>query len=186
MILLIKWVKTMTATGNNYAEALFALAREENSVEEFYNDLKFAERVFNDTAEYLRFLSTPSIPKHERTAALQTAFDGKVNDRVLSFLQLLCEHGKAECFYECVAEYERLREWANDTVEAVVKSAVELTDAQKQSLIASLQKRTGKSVALKIVTDNSLLGGISVEMNGEIFDGSVKSNLKRAREVIGK
>ena len=58
----------MTATGNNYAEALFMLAREENSIDEFYKSLKTAESAFKENLEYLQFLSTPSIPKSERTS----------------------------------------------------------------------------------------------------------------------
>lgn len=176
----------MTATGNNYAEALFMLAREENLVDEFYAGLKTVKGVFVQNPEYLQFLSTPSIPKSERTAALATAFEGKIDEHILSFLQLLCEHGKVEQFFDCFAEYERLREWASNTVVATVKTAVELTEAQKQGLIKSLEKRSGKSVALKCVTDGTLLGGVQVEINGEILDGSVKSNLKRAREVISE
>lgn len=176
----------MTATGNNYSQALFMLAREENSVDEFYAGLKTVEGIFDECPEYLQFLSTPSIPKSERTAALSQAFEGKINSHILSFLQLLCEHGKAEDFNECVAEYERLREWAAGAVEAVVRTAVELSDSQKQGLITALQKRTGKSVTLKTVIDEQLLGGITVELDGEILDGSVKNNLKRAREVISE
>lgn len=176
----------MTATGNNYAEALFMLAREENSVEEFYNGLKIAEGVFKENAEYLQFLATPSIPKSERTNALATAFEGKINGHILSFLQVLCEHGKAEQFFDCFNEYERLREWASNTVVATVKTVVELSDTQKQGLIKSLEKRTGKTVTLNCVIESSLLGGIQVEIDGEILDGSIKSNLKRAREVISK
>ena len=176
----------MTATGNNYAEALFMLAREENSIDEFYKSLKTAESTFKENTEYLQFLSTPSIPKSERTAALAEAFDGKINQHVLSFLQLLCEHGKAELFFDCVAEYERLRDWASGAVVATVKTVVELSDEQKQSLVKSLEKRTGKSVTLDCVTDSTLLGGIQVEIDGEILDGSIKNNLKRAREVISE
>ena len=174
----------MTATGNNYAEALFMLAHEENKIDDFYESLKTVKGIFDKSPDYLQFLSTPSIPKSERTDALLQAFDGKINEQVLSFLQLLCEHGKAESFNECVTEYERLREWASGTTEAVVRTAVELSDSQKQGIIASLQKRTGKSVVLKTVIDKSLLGGIAVEIDGEILDGSLKLNLKRAREVM--
>lgn len=176
----------MTATGNNYAEALFMLAREENSIEEFYTGLKTAKEIFEQTPEYLQFLSTPSIPKSERTMALAAAFDGKINEHILSFLQLLCEHGKAEGFFECFCEFERLKEWASNTVVATVKTAVELSDTQKQGLTKGLEKRTGKSVSLNCVIDNTLLGGIQVEIDGEVLDGSVKNNLKRAREVISE
>ncbi len=176
----------MTATGNNYAEALFMLAREENSVDEFYDSLITVEGVFKENPEYLQFLSTPSIPKDERTQALSAAFEGKINTHILSFLQLLCEHAWAEGFFECVSEFARLREWAQGTVVAVVKTAVELTESQKQGLIESLQKRTGKTVSLKCVVDASLLGGIAVELDGKLLDGSIKQNLKRAREVISE
>ncbi len=175
----------MTATGNNYAQALFMLALEENSIEDFHNGLQTVKNIFEENIEYLQFLSTPSIPKSERTHALAVAFEGKIHQHILSFLQLLCEHSKVEQFFDCFAEFCRLREWAMGSVEAVVKSAVELTDAQKQGLIKSLEKRTGKKVTLKCVVDTALLGGVLIELDGELLDGSVKNNLKRAREVIG-
>lgn len=176
----------MTATGNNYAEALFMLAREENSIDVFFEGLKFVEEVLIENPEYLQFLSTPSIPKSERTAALESAFGGKINHHVLSFLQLLCEHTRTESFFECVKEFERLREWASNTVVAVVKTAVELNDAQKKGLVEALEKRTGKRVTLNTVIDKTLLGGIAVEIDGQLLDGSVKNNLKHAREVISE
>ena len=176
----------MTTTSNNYSEALFLLAREENGIDQFYNDLKTVEGIFKENTEYLQFLSNPSISKNERTAALEAAFSNKINTHVLSFLQLLCEHSKAEDFFGCVSEFEKLREWASGTVVAVVKTAVELSDAQKSGLIKSLEKRTGKKVTLESVIDNTLLGGISVELDGQLLDGSVKTNLKRAREVISE
>ena len=79
-----------------------------------------------------------------------------------------------------------MREWASNTVVAVVKTAIELNDTQKQGLVKGLEKRTGKKVTLKTVIDRSLLGGIQVEIDGESLDGSIKNNLKRAREVISE
>ena len=175
----------MTATGNNYAEALFMLAREENLIDEFYDGLKLVEEVFKENIEYIQFLSNPSISKSERITALKSVFEGKIHGHILSFLQLICEKAQAACFFDCVNEYYRLYEFAKGTVEAMVKSAVELTDTQKDRLIKSLEKRTGKSVTLKCVVDNTLLGGVAVEIDGQLLDGSVKQNLKRAREVIG-
>lgn len=175
----------MTATGNNYGEALFMLAREENITDEFYDSLKTVESVFRENREYLVFLATPSIAEDERVAALQQAFEGKINDYILSFLKILCKHKKSESFFECLEEFERLRELESHTAVAVVKSAVELTDLQKQKLTENLEKQIGKHVFLNCVTDSSVIGGITVEVDGKIIDGSVKNNLKRAREVIG-
>ena len=68
----------------------------------------------------------------------------------------------------------------------MVKTAIELNDTQKQGLVKGLEKRTGKKVTIKTVIDRSLLGGIQVEIDGESLDGSIKNNLKRAREVISE
>ena len=167
-----------------FSRGLFMLAREENLIDEFYEGLKMVEEVFTNTPEYLQFLATPSIPKSERTAALAAAFEGKVNAHVLSFLCVMCEQGKTEQFFDSASEFYRLREWESGTVVAVVKSVVELTESQKTDLVKALEKRTGKKVTLSCIIDDTLLGGIAVELDGQLLDGSVKSNLKRAKEVI--
>ncbi len=174
----------MTATSNNYADALFMLAREENSVDAIFSDLETIKKAFAENPEYEQFLSAPSISKADRFASIESVFGGRVNTHTLSFLQLLCEKGKIAGIDDIASEFERLREWASGTAEAVVKTAVELSESQKQSLISALEKRTGKKIVLKTVTDKSVLGGLTVEIDGELIDGSVKSNLKRVREVI--
>ncbi len=183
--LLPKWVKTMTATSNNYADALFILAKEENKVEGFYKDLCLVKKVLDDEPEYLQFLSTPSIPKAERTSALEKAFGDEINLHVLSFLQLLCEKGKFHSFSDIVADFSALREYWDGSVKAVVKSAVPLTLSQEDRLLKKLEKQCGKNVILEKVIDKSVLGGLTVELDGKVLDGSVKTNLKHIRDVIG-
>lgn len=176
----------MIATGNNYAEALFMLAREENSLEVFSESLESVAKAFSENPDYIRFLQSPNIPKRERISALEEAFGGRINGHILSFLQLLCEHGKIADFDECHNEFERLKKWAENTATAKVLSAVELSEVQKASLKAALEKRTGKAVVLETAVDSSLLGGLVVEIDGKLLDGSIKRNLSDIKEVISR
>lgn len=175
----------MTATSNNFAEALFMLATEENAVDVFYTDLKTAKDAFTETPEYTELLSAPSIAKADRLSSIETVFGGKICAHILSFLQLLCEKGKTAELSLVFEEYEKLRDAISKTAEAVVTSAVELSDAQQKTLISALEKRIGKKVTLKTVIDKSVLGGLIVTLDGEVIDGSVKTGLKHIREVIG-
>ncbi len=175
----------MTATSDNFAEALFILSSEENAVDTFYTDLKLINNSLAQNPDYIEFLSAPSVPKAERLSAVDAVFENKVCAHILSFLCLLCEKGKIAELPTIFDNYEKLREWANQSVEAIVTTAAKLNDTQKQNLIKSLEKRTGKKVTLKTVIDKSVLGGLIVTLDGEVIDGSVKSNLKRVREVIG-
>lgn len=175
----------MTATSNNYAEALFMLASEQNAVDAFFDDLTAVNAALVAAPEYISLLSSPGISKAERLNTIYNAFGGRVCEQVLSFLQLLCEKGKVAEFFDIFEQFKKMREWASDTVVAEVKSAVELDKEQQERLALALGKRAGKRVVLKTVIDKSVLGGIVVTLDGEVIDGSVKQSLKHIREVIG-
>ena len=72
------------------------------------------------------------------------------------------------------------------TLRARVVSAEALSDEQQQAIGASLEKQTGKQVALTVSVDPALIGGVQTEIGGRLFDGSVKTQLKRIEESLTK
>ena len=71
-------------------------------------------------------------------------------------------------------------------VAATITSVVPLTDDEKQRLVEKLEKTSGKKVAAKWEIDESILGGIVVEMDDKILDGSLKRRLHEVKEVMDK
>jgi F-type H+-transporting ATPase subunit delta len=67
---------------------------------------------------------------------------------------------------------------------AHVRSAIPLTPEQKTALRLKLEKQSGRNVLLECSTDNTLLGGIVVEMDGKILDGSLRRRLQDVKEVM--
>jgi F-type H+-transporting ATPase subunit alpha len=66
--------------------------------------------------------------------------------------------------------------------QARVSSAVRLKAAQAAALRVALEKRAGGPVELCVRVEPALLGGLVVEMDGQILDGSVKARLGALRE----
>ena len=176
----------MTQYGNEYAVALFTLSEELNSSEQFLSELKTVSSVFLDNPEYMDFLASPGIPKAERTAAIEEAFSKACLPEIVSFLQLLCERGRITEFYECAKQFEQLFRDSKSIVAATITSVVPLTDDEKQRLVEKLEKTSGKKVAAKWEIDESILGGIVVEMDDKILDGSLKRRLHEVKEVMDK
>lgn len=170
---------------NEYAEALFDLSRETDSVKEASSALDTVLRAVEENPEYLDFLSSPNIPKAERIKAIEEAFSA-LPEYIVSFLSLLCEKGRIREIRECIAEYKQLCDAADKISVAQVVSAVELSAAQKEALAAKLQKICGNKVILECKTDESLLGGITVMIDGKIIDGSLKHKLHELKEVMYK
>ena len=81
----------MTEISKEYAAALFMLAEETGLAEEFSRSLDIMEDAFVQNPELVEYLAAPTIPKQERTQALQEIFGDLVQEHLLSFAQLLCE-----------------------------------------------------------------------------------------------
>ena len=45
---------------------------------------------------------------------------------------------------------------------------------------------SGKTVRLSAHVDASLLGGMTVLMNGTLYDGSIKGNMKEIKDVMDR
>ncbi len=172
----------MNAVYTDYADALFALARETG--QDLSDDLLTVQQVFRDNPAYTELLSSPGIPLAERTAAIRQAIGEVVSPTVCSFVQLLCEHGHVKALSACIDDYMEQYRAARHLSVAEVVSAVPLTEEEQAALTRKLTAMSGRTVTLQCTVDPSLLGGVVVRMDGKVLDGSVKRRLRDMKEVI--
>ena len=83
----------MTKTAKLYGGSLYDLAAEESLTEPVMEEMDSIRQIFRENPDYLVLLSEPSIPKTERVALLNKAFDGQIQPYLLNFLGILCENG---------------------------------------------------------------------------------------------
>ena len=67
---------------------------------------------------------------------------------------------------------------------ATVTSAVALTSVQQARLSEALKRIYARDVLIDQVVDSSVIGGISVDVAGEIIDGTIASRLEQARRQL--
>ena len=173
-----------TDNAKEYATALFTIALEQSETKKFAAALETVVSSLRGAPEYTEFLCAPNIPLSERIISLETVFGGRIPEDVLSFLKLLCEKGRVRSLDACLHEYMKLYNESKAISWAHVKSAIPLTPEQKTALRLKLEKQSGRNVLLECTTDNTLLGGIVVEMDGKILDGSLRRRLQEVKEVI--
>ena len=174
----------MTEQSKAYAEALYALAAETGEEKACLDGLTLVLEVLADNPAYTELLASPAIPMAERNAVLEEAFGGRVPEQVLSFVGVLCAHGAVRSLPDCGAEYRRLYEAAVSLSTATVTSAVPLTEEQKALLRQKLEKISGRTVILACAVDESLLGGVTVQLDGKVLDGSLRRRLHDVKEVM--
>ncbi len=176
----------MTAMYKEYAEALFMLSRERGKEEELSLGLDTVTAAFDENPEYSDFLACPSVPYTERAKAIEAAFGEVAPEEVVSLVCLLCERGRIRELFDCVKEYKRLLDFHRNTKTAVVRSSVALNEEEKARLQKKLEKKYSSTVTLECILDPSLLGGLVIEIDGKIIDGSVRTRLEQVKGVIGR
>lgn len=176
----------MAQISKEYGSALFDAASERGETEAVYEAAKQLSVIFKENPDYIELLSAPNLPKSERLAAAKQSLSGNVPDVLCAFVQLLCERGYLRSFPDCVAEYAALYDAARSIIAAEVTSAVPLRPEEEKKLRIKLEKMSGKTVRLSLRVDSALLGGMTVLMNGTLYDGSLKGNMKEIKDVMDR
>ncbi len=174
----------MSEVAKEYGAALFMVAAESEQTDAFAGDLTTIGKVFDEHPDYTTLLSSPNIPMAERLGQIEQAFGGAVDEKVVSFLQLLCQKGHIYDFEAAAQEYRALWQAATQVSDAVVTSAVPLNETQQQKLLQKLEQTFGKTVRAVYAVDPDVMGGLIVEMDGKVLDGSLRHRLRDIKDVM--
>lgn len=167
----------MTQTARIYGDSLYDLAAEEALTDVLLEQTEAVADLFRQNPAYCSLLSEPSVAKAERLSLLDQAFGGRVEVYLLNFLKILCENGLLAEYESCCQEYRRRYYEDRHIAVAQVTSAVALTKEQEDRLKTALEKKCGKQVLLKQKIKPSLIGGLRVELEGRLIDGTVAGRL---------
>ena len=175
-----------TAISKEYAEALFELAAGENLLRETSDGLVTVLSALRQTPEYRQLLSSAAIGRKERMQALDDAFQGKVPNVLMGVLRMMIARGHISSLEEMAREYEELsREYRGESV-ALVTSAVELKEAEAVAIRKELERRFGRTIVLRCQVDPALIGGVRVEVEGRVIDGSIRNKLAQIKDVMNE
>lgn len=69
---------------------------------------------------------------------------------------------------------------------AYVRVAAPLTEAQEERLSTRLSRIYGRQISLKVQVDPALIGGATIQVGDDLYDGSVARRLDQARAALAK
>jgi F-type H+-transporting ATPase subunit delta len=101
-------------------------------------------------------------------------------------LSLVLERDRLAYLDGIVGSYRRMLNEAQGRVEAKVVSASTLDPALTEQLRQRLRAISGKDVVLQAETDQQLLGGLLIELEGKVYDGSIRTQLERMKQRIAR
>lgn len=174
----------MESIASSYGLAIFEIAKEEDRLKEFKQDLEFIQEALDQS--HLKFFNQKMISQEDRIALLEKCFKENVQPMVLNFLKLLVVKGRMTNLFEIIKEYKELYNSALGIVEGIVFSTTILSDDQIKGIETAVSKREGKKVLLTSKIDESLIGGIKVVIEDHVYDGSIKNKITSLQSELLK
>lgn len=165
-----------------YAKAIFELAVENKSEEEIGQEIdRFLAALMASPLEQV--LNHRGIAlKNRRAILVETGKALRLSQLVVSFLCLLLERGRLRFLPSIAERYRRMLNEMKGRVQARAISAAPVEESVLERLRRVLKTVSGKEVILEHRIDPELIGGLVVEMEGRVYDGSVRTQLERVRE----
>jgi F-type H+-transporting ATPase subunit delta len=167
-----------------YALALFNTALKNDVVVSVADDLRAISGLMADDAAYREFILSPKVSRDEKMKIIEKLFSDRVTILTMYMLRLLLTRRRETEIEGIQDEYEALRRDHAKAVLVKISSAEELPEDQRKKLVEKTKKITGRAVEAEFVVEPSLMGGVKIEYDNFMLDGSVRGNLEKLRERL--
>ncbi len=160
-----------------YAEAVFALAREQNTLPEWAEMLRIASAVAGDQSMRTA-LDNPRLPVAAKESLFLTICGDQLNAEGRSFVRVLLEADRLGLLPEIRQLFAALKDAADGFARARILSAFPIDEAQLAGLKSALERRFGKKIEATVSIDPQLIGGAKVVVGDTVIDASVQGELQ--------
>jgi len=145
------------------------------------SSLEDALRIIRSNQELEEILDNPSISVHEKQIAVKDLFMPSVR----GIVDMLSEDCKIYALEELIEAYIEEADKRNHIADAVVYCVTEPDDEQLSGIKKFVCRETGSiSARIKVVRDESLVGGFIVHAGGREFDFSIKGKLDSIKKQV--
>jgi F-type H+-transporting ATPase subunit delta len=166
-----------------YANALFEAGKDKGNLDALQSQLgQFADAV-DRNRDLQVFLFSPYLSSQEKKKGLERAISG-AEPELTNFLELLVEKGRMPEVFRIRREFDELWKQENKRIDVTVISAVELDEAVVKKIGTEVERQTGEQVELSSKVDDSILGGIVLQVGNMVLDASIRSRLEKLRKSV--
>ena len=173
------------AIANRYARALADVVARTGDYRQVLSDLEGFAAAYRESAELREVLTTPAVPPPQKHAVLEAILTRlEVSQVTSNFLRVLTGNYRLSLLDEVIHAFLKIANDRLGIVRVEVASAAELSETERQELLARFGVLMQKQVDVEFRVEKKLLGGILAQIESTVYDGSVRGHLQRIRERL--
>lgn len=174
------------AVAKRYARALFSLAVEEGRFEAAGDELARAAEAFRDDKLEALARSAAVDPRTKREVVERLVARLRIAPLVGRFLGLVADKNRLAELAGIEEQYRRLVDRRLGRVRARIRSAAALPAEGEREVREVFEKKTGKKVLAEVSVEPGLIGGVAVEIEGRVYDGTLRTQLEAMKAALSR
>jgi F-type H+-transporting ATPase subunit delta len=169
---------------NRYALALLDLAKEENKVVEYRQEVDSLLMVIKDNPEIMKFFGSYYTSEEAKNALIDEKLSKYYSKNVINFIKVILKNNRSMYLYKIFKEtLFRFDDYLN-IEEGKIYSTLPLSKKDMDRIIEVIERNTDKKIVLTNVIDPKLIGGIKVVLKNDIYDASLVTQVDELKSRL--
>ena len=176
-------------TGNivsrRYAKALLEVVEGPGEIQKTEKELLDIAVLINGDQRLKNLLYNPSVDMVLKKNILGEIIKrAEITTATSKFLNLLLEKNRLKFLLSIAQEFEGFSNEANNRIKATITTSCPISDDSRNRLKDKLEAMMNKEVLLEEKIEPSLIGGVRIQAEGYVIDGSIKAQLGYLKEEL--
>ena len=167
-------------------EVVLRSAEKADTLAEVEDELFRFGQIVAGSNELAVTLSDPGAPTARRVKLVEDLLKGKTQPATTRLIQAALDGFGGRSFEAALSRLVELTAAKRDLQVAYVTVAKPLSDADEQALATKLAGMYDKPVSIKVDVDPSIIGGVSVRVGSDLYDGTILRRLNAAKQEFAK
>ncbi len=167
---------------NRYAKALYKFAAEQGEQAGVYDEMKQLNLSYATSVALKAAVNNPFIAVDEKENVLLTASGAKKGGSTHRFLSLVIDKNRVDFLRSIALAYIKLYRQVCGIASVEIVSAAPMPDDKINGIVDVVKRHLGSaSMEKNVRVEPDLIGGFTVNVDGQVLDASIKNELKKLR-----
>ena len=172
-------------SAERYSLALFELAEESNLLIEIEDQALSLINLINQSDDFCNFVKDPTINQEDLLKAINTIVENnKLNTLFKNFLNFLIKKRRFFFIERILKSFIETCSRKRGELKAELRSAKNLSSDEITKITELLTKNFNSKIRLNYKYDESLIGGLVIQVGSTMIDNSIKNKLQQIENTM--
>ena len=168
-----------------YALALYELSKESNKTDEFTTNIISFIKVFNSNENLRNFVKDPTYSSEDQKKIFEKVLNiMNLNKIVKNFFTLLIIKKRIFFIDKIIDEFLKIISFKKGEISAKLISSKKIDEKTLLEIEKEISENMKGSIKLNYKIDESLIGGIVLQVGSLMIDTSIKSKLQKYKKTM--